>query len=535
MQNSAPPLSLRDQPVSWVLARLRGLVGVEPIPGTRIFGLLVAVALTSLPLGLLNYFNSAAIADPAPLFEIALVASLVALISAAALGRFLAPHVAGVMVGALGYGFFSLSWLESSSTVGLVLIWVFSSLVGALVIVWLIGNARWAVAAAAISTTGIAATLFGLSLLNADEPADIAQRVVPETLAFSEVPGERPNVYLFVLDGFARPDITVEQFSEHDVDFDISESIGALERLGFVQDLDGTANYPQTILSVPSTLNAEYHHVPEQPLAGGEIWLEGRAALTGNNTLVNSLRAAGYEYWHSSSVLWAASACDVEIADRCLGNPGTDIETRDAIWSETPLRNVQGIDLDTVTDPTTVVRDILASREANPTDDPYFVFSHLISPHHPYRFNDDCSRRGDSAEGMSFTEGGEPQFRPLYAGAAACAASQLESAMTDLLEADPTAIIFLQADHGSPFETDPENNPWDDKMVRERMAIFRMTFMPDECRSSDPAAQSLINTAPLIVSCISGEEPQLIESRILLSDFVTANVRDAEVPLIESR
>ncbi len=532
-EEAAP--TLRTRPVSWIIAKLRGLLIVSPIPATRILSALMAVALTILPLGLLNYANSGAIADPAPLFEIAAIAGLVALISAVLLGRVLAPHVAAILVGALGYGFFSLSWFESSSTMSLLVVWAVSSIFGGLVLVWLVGSARWAVVTAAIAATLIAATLFGLSIFGTAERVDIAQGDVPAALAFSEVPSVRPNVYLFVLDGFARPDITTEQFAEHGHDFDLSGSIDALEDLGFIQDLEGTANYPQTILSVPSTLNAKYHHLPEAPLSGRDIWLQGQAALSGENTLVNSLRTAGYEYWHSSSVLWATSACDADIADRCIGNPGTDTETLAAVWSETPLRRVQGPDLDTVTDPTTVVADTLASRDAQPTDEPYLLFSHIISPHHPYRFNDDCSRRPDGVEGLSFVEGGAPEFRPLYSGAATCVASQLESAMAELIERDPTAIIFLQADHGSSFEVDPENNPWDEKMVRERMGIFRMTRMPDHCRSDDPAAQSLVNTVPLIVGCIAGEEPDLIESRILLSDFVTADVRDADRPLIEVR
>ena len=534
-QNEEPAPTLRDQPASWLVARLRAVLLVAPIPGTRVLSPLITVALTTLPLGLLNYFNSEAIADPRPLLEIAAIAGLTALVLSALLGRVLAPHVAGIFVGALGYGFFSMSWLQNPSTVSLIIAWVFSSLLGGYVLLWLIGSTRWAVVTAAVVTTVISATLFGLSTFGAPEPAELAEREIPESLAFADVPEDRPNIYLFVLDGFARPDITAEQFVEHGVDFDLSESISGLEDLGFSQDLEATANYPQTILSVPSTLNAEYHHVPEAPLAGFDIWNQGRAALSGENVLVNTLRTAGYEYWHSSSVLWAAGACDAEVADRCIGDPGTDTETLEALWAETPLRWVQGADLDTVTDPTTVVADILASRETQPTNDPYLLFSHIISPHHPYRFNSDCSRRPDGSEGLSFVEGGEPQFRPLYSGAATCVASQLESAMTTLIEHDPTAIVFLQADHGSPFEADLEDNPWDEKMVRERMGIFRMIRMPDHCRSSDPAAQSLVNTVPLIVGCLNGQEPELIESRILLSDFVTANVRDADSPLIEAR
>ena len=54
-------------------------------------------------------------------------------------------------------------------------------------------------------------------------------------------------------------------------------------------------------------------------------------------------------------------------------------------------------------------------------------------------------------------------------------------------------------------------------MTRERLGIFRMTRLPDDCRSEDPVAQSLINTVPLLIGCVSGVEPDLREARVLLN------------------
>lgn len=44
-----------------------------------------------------------------------------------------------------------------------------------------------------------------------------------------------------------------------------------------------------------------------------------------------------------------------------------------------------------------------------------------------------------------------------------------------------------------------------------------MTRLPEQCQTDDPAAQSLINTTPLILGCLRGETPDLIDARIQLN------------------
>lgn len=164
-----------------------------------------------------------------------------------------------------------------------------------------------------------------------------------------------------------------------------------------------------------------------------------------------------------------------------------------------------------------------------------FTFSHILSPHQPYQYNADCSLRDGNARGQGLGDGHRAEFRPLYVGQATCLAQQLEQAMTTLIEADPTAVIVLQADHGSEFEIDDLDNPsWEPNYLRERFGIFRMTRLPETCSSTHLAAQSIINTAELLTSCLSGTEPDLIEPQIFLGgrqDKFEA-VREAEEALI---
>ena len=515
------------------MARSDSLFTAKPLPKTKLAGLLFPVGLTMIPGLLLLFSNAGRIADPQPILEVTIGAGVLAALLARFLWRDFAPHVAAGIIGAFGYGFFSLSWLDVTSPAIRVGAWLLTSLIGAVLVVWLLSNSRLVLNIATSAVVFACAGLGIVGLLPSNTDTDSA---VPAALAFTEQPTERPNIYVFVLDGFARPEITIEQFAEHQIDFDISRSLESLEDLDFVLEESGSANYPATILSLPATLNGQYHHTPESPLSADEIWSQGQTVLSGDNALVGTLQSVGYRYWHANATLWAASSCDASIVDRCLSEASANSEAWSAIWSTTPLRSIFSIpDLLDNDTPLTVVEKILEARDAEGSAQPTFTFSHIISPHQPYQFNADCSLRDSQAPGQRLGDPDVSNFRPLYVGQATCLAQQLEEAMTTLIEADPTAIILLQADHGSEFEADQLEDPtWDPSYIRERFGIFRMSRLPDSCRSADPAAQSVVNTAELLTSCLSGTEPDFVVPRIFLGaradDF--AGVVEADEGLI---
>lgn len=498
---------------------LRKIFGAERIPGTWPVSLLLAASLTVMPVALLLFGNQGTIEGVGPILTVGVSAFVVATVCTAMASKVLAPHVAAGIVGAFGYGFFSMSWAPpTTGPTTLLLLWVTMSFVGSIIVIWLLSNSRIVITLGSVMAAGLVVYLVtsaGLANPVATDASEVA--APPAALSFTDPLTDRPNVYVFILDGFGRPDIVERQFGAVGEDFDISEQVETLEGLGFAQDPSASANYTQSILSIPSTLNGELHHVPGALLDDAEIWARGRPAVKGDNFLINSLKAAGYDYWHSGSVIWDVSSCDVDIADRCLGTEIADLESKTAVWSLTPVRHYLGsVDFADVSDPSLVIPSILEARQTQPSDEPYVVFSHIVSPHQPYRFEPDCSFRGRADSGTTLGVGHLPEHRALYADQASCLMQQLESTMAELVEADPSAIILLQADHGPAFEADQETLQWDDTSVRERLGIFRMTRLPDHCRSVDPQAQSLVNTPELILSCLRGEQPEWVEPRIVL-------------------
>ena len=508
------------------------LFGAEAIPGTRVQSILLAMALSVMPIALLLYGNRGAIDGVAPILQVAGGALIVAVFATALLSKFLAPHVAGAIVGAFGYGFFSMSWLpEETGPATLIFLWAATSFLGSLILTWLLSNSKVVVSSAALVATGLVIFLGAGADLS---PPDSSSAAPPEALSFSSPPAETPNIYLFILDGFGRLDIIEDQFAAAGEELDLSASVDALEDLGFVQGPVASTNYVESIISIPSMLNGTLHHLPEAPLNDLELWEVGRPAIQGDNFLINSLKAAGYSYWHSGSVIWDASSCNPDVADLCLGPDTKGLESQVSVWSLTPARHFVGmVDFADISDPASVIPTILEARASQPNDEPYVVFSHIVSPHQPYRFEEDCSLRSQRGIGTSIAIGHLPEHRPLYADQAHCLAEQLEETMTDLIEADPTAIILLQGDHGPLFELDQETFEWNDSAIRERVGVFRMTRLPEQCRSDNPWAQSLVNTPELILSCLSGEEPDWVTPRVFLLGR-GGTIIEAEQPLVEA-
>jgi len=484
----------------------------EPLDGTRLSAIALGAALTAMPLAILIAGNHHEIMSLAPIYVIAGVAALIAATATFLLSKVLAPHVSGILCGVFGYAFFSLPLPQQDDTFSLFVLWLAGSLVASVIGIWLASDSTLLVRLASLVTTVAA---ISLSVLVPLPSSDSELPSSPSSaLAFQEDADfvRQPNVYLFVLDAFSHPSYIEKEMAEFDIDF--TPAITRLEDLDFAWEQRARANYTETRLSIPSTLNASYPVTADNPDFTARH--RGEPAMRGHNATTSFFTEAGYEYWHAGSGIWEQAGCDSTVADRCLVNGSINLETQNAIWGNTPIRSIVEPDLGDAETPESVVSRIKAARASSTSDSPYFVFTHLILPHHPYRFDRNCEPVPSQS---TLTTGHLQEFRGEYAEQTLCATSQLANAMEELIEEDPTAVIILQGDHGSSFTIDQDISPWSEQNIRERMDIFRMTRLPEDCRYDDPAAQSLINTLPVLAACMTGSEPALIAPRLIITFY----------------
>ncbi|MCA1676040.1 MAG: LTA synthase family protein, partial [Actinobacteria bacterium] len=339
-------------------------------------------------------------------------------------------------------------------------------------------------------------------------------------------PGTLPNVYYFVLDGYARDDVLHALYPDDDA----TAFNDALAGLGFRIDPAATANYPQTAQSVPSTL--EQALIIDERTPVRQVQQDRSRTLKGANRTVAALRELGYQYVQTDVRRHDALRCDESLADGCLaprsGGGGLSLgEVDRALVELTPIGPMvldRGIVHSERADlwPADVVDGLIGGGWLT-HDRPVFVYAHFVAPHPPYVRTAEC----DEIEPVgNLGEGWEPKHRSYYLGQVECLRTELPRALRRLVAADPTAIVVLQADHGPGFGVDLTHPlaRWTNEMLRTRFGAFRAWRLPAPCLPTEAAASSLVNTFRVVEACVRAANPDLLAPQSYLTGYGSSRV-----------
>jgi len=119
-------------------------------------------------------------------------------------------------------------------------------------------------------------------------PAVRSDRFQVPAAAYSSPPNTRPDIYVFVLDGYTRADI-LKHLYRHDDTF-----VGSLVDDGFYVASHASSNYCQTALSLASSLNLDYLPGLLDGLPSDAVSRSPCGALIAENRTFRILRDAGY-------------------------------------------------------------------------------------------------------------------------------------------------------------------------------------------------------------------------------------------------
>lgn len=325
----------------------------------------------------------------------------------------------------------------------------------------------------------------------------VADRTAPATqsadlVLASGALARTPNVYMFLVDGYARRDVILDQTG-----VDVGPFLDDLEHRGFEVADEALANYPSTFQSVSSMLEMDYQLRDGDRVPDWEPYLE---AIRGDNAFVDALRDQGYTYAHAYT--WDYAACSGH-EDICIGPGGLLDETTWAMLRSTPLRHLVG-STDLVreqrlySDPVTSKTRVLDS----PPSGPVVMFAHLLSPHPPYSWNADCTPRHVP---WQITEWGHPDA---YGESVQCLNTRLLRAI-DMIQADDhDAVIVVQGDHGVAFDFSWARMGPDD--LFQRMPVLSALLLPEDCRDDVPERLTPVNTLRVVLACLQGVDPDLL-------------------------
>ncbi len=343
-----------------------------------------------------------------------------------------------------------------------------------------------------------------------------------EIAEISPAPGEQPDVYFFLLDGYGRADQLEKVLGDDNAPF-----LNALRRRGFQVRTTASAAYPLTHLSLASTLTMGY------PVTGGD--LDDHApfyeAVGGDNDVVRAFHQLGYRFVLATD--YSSFGCGDQV-DLCIepsaeGVDGVGGEREWAILEATPLATVLpslGIHVRPLSGYLSP-EEVLDRLEIEQSEAPLFVYSHLLTPHPPYRYLEGCALREDLTDpeldywGDAAGAGGEQ-----YGQAVECVNRSLLRSVDRILATDPDAIIVIQGDHGPKFGIDFHRplSEWSAAQLRQRFPILNAERLPPGCNESGPRAELAVNTFRMILSCISETDFGLLPSRRFMIDLEAGEI-----------
>lgn len=343
-----------------------------------------------------------------------------------------------------------------------------------------------------------------------------------------------PDIYYVVPDAYTNARLLESEFG-----FDNTAFVTGLEREGFVVADDAHSNYAATYLSVPSVLQMDYvvadgDSLPVQEGSENIDRSDLYDILRGESMLMEILSSANYVHIQAPEGTWSGSACsgqeDVCIDPLILAD-APQLQLGDLQWALlelTPVATVLeaglGETFDGVaSDPAHVAREVGQLG----LDAPVFVFIHMMHAHPPFRFDAKCGPIDQIGE-RDLTRW-DLEARGAYVAGIKCANRRLE-AMLELLPRE--AVVVIQGDHGPSFLSGAATPLEDltDEQIEERLSVLSALRLPEDCDDLAGEGVAGVNTFRVVLACLSGEEPELLEEHYFMGGYQSSGLLEVELP-----
>ena len=305
----------------------------------------------------------------------------------------------------------------------------------------------------------------------------------------------RRDIYLIVLDEHPNARVMREVLQYDDSAFE-----DTLRALGFVIPREMQSNYTQTLLSLPSLLNATQLTQLTQDEGETSRSYVLPSYLTENNRTARFLKSQGYRYVLFRSA-WFPATQDSPLADaifdaspeRSLASALRRTELRRAVVRSTMLRRwSRTMSSDRDFD----LRFMEGLRRMSADSAPTFVVAHSVLSHQPYYMDASCRTLERPLEPRAI-EDGEPAYRAARVAQLKCTDSLVADVVTTLLrESRPEPVILILGDHGTQF-ADPRHLEHPESVssafVRERFGAFGAFHLPAGGDSALSGSVTLVN------------------------------------------
>lgn len=304
------------------------------------------------------------------------------------------------------------------------------------------------------------------------------------------------DIYYIVLDSY-----TGERALEKYFNFDNSKFISSLTDKGFYITSRSRSNYSTTILSIPSTLNMQYHANDNIFFKSGDQTIAYQ--MIKNNKVLQFLKSKGYRFVNLS--VWEI----LDDEDEYEYNYKTYFdEFNIGLLRMSILKQLVVVPYIDISEKRKNVYHIFKQLEKIPgIKEPTFTYAHIMSPHPPYAFKRNGDWVGHSLYSQLTYIWAEKER---YLDEIRFINKKVEIIVGKILsESDVPPIIIIQGDHGAVTMQDfaVEENQ------QIRMSILNAYYLPDNGSSLLYESISPVNSFRLICNYYFGTNYGLLQDK----------------------
>jgi len=334
-----------------------------------------------------------------------------------------------------------------------------------------------------------------------------------------------PNFYYIVLDGYAS-NSSLKKY----LNFDNSNFIHELNKIGFKVQDSATSNYSRTIFSLTSTLNLNYIQnfiKPKFNQTKLNVYLA-------DNYVSHYLKSIGYNYYLFDSGFGLKDTYDknhilittnkYNFLNKVISSSDNDVFNLLINNSILVVLNTNFFSKFTI--------NMYASKILNVYNrlpqiarfkEKKFVFAHIISPHPPFIF--------DRTGNIVFNGKYDPSYRGNFNWSPSSYIEQLKfiniktiKVLKEIIENDKNMkVIIVQGDHGSRTQEETFILDNDQNWVQEHFSILNAVYISNEGSSKNKIYQnwdqSSVNTFRILFNEYFESDFQILKNRKYFSDL----------------
>jgi hypothetical protein len=317
---------------------------------------------------------------------------------------------------------------------------------------------------------------------------------------------QKPDIYYIVLDAYTREDVLREVYG-----VDIAPFRDELERMGFTLAECSLSNYSQTDLGFAATLNLDYLESSQSGNDRSPLFFMIR-----ENEVRRQLENAGYVTMaYETGFAWSEWR-DAEFFLGPTYERGIRLNAFETLLLRTTglivLLDAQTSLLPALNDPLNTHRErvlfaLETLSELPSTDEPKFVFAHIVAPHKPYLFAPEDDENLEHSIIVSDGKAGQDVVG--YRNQITYLNERIPAILQQIIdESSQPPIIILQGDHGA-----------DEALPQDRMAILNALYLPGADGALIDSTLSPVNTFRLIFRTYFGWEESLLPDLSYYSSY----------------